>query len=461
MKMYTPSVSTMSKEDFEEAQNELRMQEEAGVLDVGQEDYDLDSAMDRLANGSVFGVVGSTSRVRSDSGKAVGSSGGKVPDVTVRLGAVGGGCCFSTACRLAGACVSSEVKRVKDLDEQQLLLLSSMKNYKVVLTVYGLVDVRNHVELVSGTATNAKTRLNPVRGDSFWVVCTTMAHFFNKSNEWADHCFFESRSPGMGGMFGGDARPEAFPVPESVVDEAAPYGSSNLSGGVVRNKRRVIGAKSRFAHSVVSSVPKSYRTTNAIMFNNAQELFQDSISREYAQEIIEQLFLEWGVPTDDSDASKYAEDLLWMFLIASTASNKADYGKEVDIPIKPRQVGDEWVSSVVANFEVFSRLLQSKYGVTRRQFARGTADDMKAFLRHEENQSLLPVLATRVGCDDLMAYLAFDGSTHCTGMTTREIAFTKTLEQRNLFEREDEGAAGASDRLMQGVSGGVRSIAPR
>lgn len=239
---------------------------------------------------------------------------------------------------------------------------------------------------------------------------------------------------------------------ESVVGDDIRPGSSNVSGGVVRRRKRGIGGLSKVR--LGGAVSKNYRTSTAVMFNNFEELIQDAISREFAQEIMEDVFDKWGVPLNVPESAKYAEDLLFTFLIAVTASNKADYDKQYDIPVK----GSDFVE---ADFLLFSKALESVYGTTRRQFARAVADDLRFFLKQPDNQFMLPQMATRVGCEPQMAYLAFDGSTHCTGMTSREIAFTKTLESRNLFERDDILASGASDRLMQGVSGGVRSVAPR
>lgn len=230
-------------------------------------------------------------------------------------------------------------------------------------------------------------------------------------------------------------------------------GGSNVNGGVARRKRRVIKGLAPSATGL--PVRKNYLTSTAVMFNNFEELVQDAISREYAQEIKEELFGIWGVPLEQPEAAKYAEDLLHLFLVAVTASNKADYNVSYEIPVK----GGTGI--VVADFSQLSRLLEYTHLVTRRQFARGLADELRGYLKQPENNQLMPALATRVGCEPLLAYLAFDGSTHCTGMTTREVAFTKTLESRNLFERDDVVAQGASDRLMQGMSGGVRAVAPR
>lgn len=257
-----------------------------------------------------------------------------------------------------------------------------------------------------------------------------------------------------GGVVGqGTQGPEQRRAAESVHGDDLLPGGSNVVGGVTRRQRRVIGARS--AARLGAYVNKGYRTSQAVLFNNVEEMFQDTVSRDFAQEIIEDLFSKWGVPVEQAESAKYAEDLLWAFLVTTTASNKADYNKQFEVPVRGGG------GAVVADFAVFSELLASVYGVTRRQFARGVADDVKAYILQEDNKFLLPLLATRVACDPQMAHLAFDGSTHCSGMTTREIAFTKTLESRNLFERDDVIAQGAGDRLMQGMSGGVRSVVPR
>jgi len=258
--------------------------------------------------------------------------------------------------------------------------------------------------------------------------------------------------PGVAGQ--GTQRSPARVGPESVVGEDVLPGGSNVSGGVTRRKRRAIRglAQTRLG----GPVPKNYATTAAVMFNNIEEMVQDTISREHAQDIVEELFDKWGIPTGQPETVKYAEDMLWTFLIAATASNKADYDRLYEVPVKNGAGG-----VVAASFSVLSRLLESVHGVTRRQFSRAVADDQRNFIRLDENQFMIPLLATRIGCDPQMAHLAFDGSTHCTGMTSREVAFTKTLESRNLFERDDVLAQGASDKLMQGQQRDVRSVVPR
>nr|DAZ92380.1 TPA_asm: P9 protein [Pecan associated jivivirus 1] len=380
------------------------------------------------------------------------------------VGSVSVGSCFSLACRAAGVNVPPHVRSVRDMDDRDMVAMAA-KPFKVAFVVYAADDSRNHVELVPANATNALVHVKPVTSTSHHhrvFVCTTVQQFFNKGNQWAGYVFyaqpegFGADLPFSGSQGGGSARPPR--APESIVEDHVRSGGSNVSGGVVRSRKRVIPARST---ALDGPVVKNYRTTNAVLFNNVGELFQDSISREYAQQIIEDLFETWGVPLDQPDAVKYAEDLLWSFLVSVTASNKADYNRVFDVPVKPIDRGSESVTEVEADFSKLSVLLASKYGLTRRQFARGVADDLRAFLKLEENQLILPQLATRIGCEPLLAYLAFDGSTHCSNMTSRETTFTKTLESRNLFERDDVVAQGASDRLMQGMSGGVRAVSSR
>jgi len=262
---------------------------------------------------------------------------------------------------------------------------------------------------------------------------------------------FSASTPHGAPKGGGHAVGGVVDRPMSVIGEEVTGGGSNVSAGVVRRKKRVIkGLRGVDYHY---NVEKNYRTSGAIMFNNADELFQDMVSRQYAQEIIEEFFDACSVDTTDAQVAKYAEDVLWLFLIATTASNKADYDRQVAVPTKN--------GSVELDFSVFSNILQSGHGVTRRNFSRGVANDMRKYLRQPENSHLLPTLATRVGCDPQFAHLAFDGSTHCSGMTSREVSFTKTLEARNLFEDDTVLASGASERLMQGLPAGPRSVVPR
>lgn len=253
----------------------------------------------------------------------------------------------------------------------------------------------------------------------------------------------------------GTRSPAAVPVPRSVHGDDVEAGVNN-TGGVVRPRRRVITGKRR--DHQVASVTRNYSVASGILFNNLEEVFQDSISPEYAQEILEDVFTKWGVPMDQPEAMKYCEDLVLAFIIAVTASDKANYNQVFDVPVKPVIVGGTQVTSMDADMAVLSAHLQRECSVTRRQFSRGLADRTRAYLLSPENAHLLDDVATKVGCDRQMAYLAFDGSTHCKGMNTKEVQFTKTLENRNLFEREDQLASGASDRLLNAMTNGARAV---
>jgi len=190
--------------------------------------------------------------------------------------------------------------------------------------------------------------------------------------------------------------------------------------------------------------PRSYAVASGVMFNNLSELTLDAISATYAQEILEVLFDTWGLPTDQPATMKYAEDLVFTFLIATTASDKADYNREFDIPTASGEL--------VVDFKVLSDLLSIKFELTRRQFVRGLADSLRAFARHEDNAELRAGMVDRAGCHAQFATLAFDGSTHCRGLGSTERAFVKTLEARNLFEQDGVLAADASNRLLTGFS---------
>lgn len=245
------------------------------------------------------------------------------------------------------------------------------------------------------------------------------------------------------------------PPPESVHGDDVSAGSQN-TGGVVRPRRRGI-AGVRQPNAQVT-VRRNYPVAAGVAFNNLSEVYQDSISPEYAQEIMEGVFTTWGVPFNQPEAMKFCEDLVFAFIIAVSASDKANYSVVFDVPVRPMTVDGVQVSTLDADFGVLSLALFRQYGITRRQFARGVADRVRKYLAEPENAHMLDDVATKVGCDRQMAYLAFDGSTHCKGMNSREVQFTKTLESRNLFERDDEIARGASDRLLSGLSSGIRAV---
>lgn len=251
-----------------------------------------------------------------------------------------------------------------------------------------------------------------------------------------------------GGGNGGRQGTAAEEDVRSVVEDDVDSGGGNVSGGVARRRKRVLrGLVAANAHAAVS---RNYLVAGGVQFNNIQELYQDMVSYDEAQEILERVFQTWGLPFDEPRTMKFAEDLVSGFIVAVSASDKADWSVAFDVPAAKGEIE--------ADFKKFSDILMREYGVTRRQLARGLANRTRAYLMAQGNQHMLADIATKVGCDTSMAPLAFDGSTHCSGMNPREIQFTKTLENRNLFEREDEIAVGASTRLMAGLSTGPRAV---
>jgi len=243
--------------------------------------------------------------------------------------------------------------------------------------------------------------------------------------------------------------------PESVVGDEVSAGGNN-TGGVVRPRRR--GIKGVTSHNAAIDPRRNYPVAAGVQFNNVRELYQDSVSSEHAQEILEDVFALWHVPLDQPKATKFCEDLVFAFIVAVSASDKANYNVVFDVPVEPTVVNGETVTTLDGDMGVLSSTLARKFGITRRQLARGLADRVRKYLAERENVHVLDDVAVKVGCDKQMAYLAFDGSTHCTGLTPREIQFTKTLESRNLFERDDEVVRGASERLMSGLSNGPRAV---
>lgn len=234
-----------------------------------------------------------------------------------------------------------------------------------------------------------------------------------------------------------------------------PSGGSN-TGGVVRPRRRgIAGTKTS---GVGGLTARNYHVATGVKFNNLSELYQDSISPDFAQEIIEDVLGKWHVPFDQPEALKFCEDLIFGFIVAVSASDKANYNQVFDIPVKPVSVGGEVVTTLDGDFGLLSSALIREFGITRRQFARGVADRIRKYLMEPDNVHLLDDVATKVGCDRAMATLAFDGSTHCKGLTVKEVQFTKTLENRNLFERDDEVARGASERLLGSMGVGPRAV---
>jgi hypothetical protein len=421
----------MTREEFEEERAELRAQVAAGELDIGLDDPQCDLDTRQCWN-----------------------------DLSGLRQAARSGVCFQTLCNAFGVKVNPEHNSVRALSDQQLLTLrQSSAPLKIYYEYYSESDKRNHVVAVDKVTNSARVVSKPVNGFSSeyeqkCVGVTSPEQFFNRSNMYCDIQFFADVDEPA--AFGADAATYQYqsrrPDRErSIVDDRSSAGQANVAGGVKRAKRRIVASKSKFSPS--GHVAKSYAASSGVMFNNLNEMFQDTISRDYAQEIIEQVFEHWGVPSDEPAALKYAEDLIWAFFIATTASNKADYDFAFVIPCDGGEID--------AEFSVLSKTLAEQFGVTRRQFARGVADDMRRYIKDPDNVHLRAKLADRAGCDPQMSDLAFDGSTHCSGLTSAQLTFTKLLESRNLFEDEAVLSQGSSGALMEGIHGRVKSKVQR
>lgn len=379
-----------------------------------------------------------------------------------------GGACFDNLCSYILPSYSLKCQTVSELTDSTRESLASSTRFKVAYKVFGKDNPRNHVIPVHANTIDNAVRLfpaSPVFGEESIIGVTSASKFFEKNGRFHGIRFYadDNANIDMSDVaFGGDSAArfqsrghpsgssghQTVPRPPgSVVDEEQRSGTANVNGGVTRSKRRVI--KARGGHDAVFNDYRSYGTVGTTMFNNIEEMYLNTISREYAQEIMEELFSAWGLPTGESSTMQYAEDLLWAFLVARTASDKADYNVEYDIPTKS--------GTVLADFSKFSVLLADKYGLTRRNFARGVANDLRSYINREENQFLKSRCAHRVGADPQYGSLCFDGSTGCTGVTPSEAMFVRLLESRNLYEKDDVLAQGASDRLMRGTHGGVRS----
>lgn len=437
---FTQQEEDEARECFEELARETRIGREAGVLDEGQDEYynlngyDSDAEMGWERLDTALSAQG-------------------LPQIVVPSSQT----CFATLCRASGATKVNGVRSVNELSEKDRKMLSGMENKRVEYTVYTRDNERNHVELAQdGARVYSRTNKPPhdtnVRRVAHGVM--SFPEFFSSTAIYADTMFYagvEDPMPFGGDRHGGMSDFRAPQAPQSVIDGQATGGASNTSGGVVRPARRVVKARGHYA--VDNAAVKSYGVTGVTMFNNVDELYLNSISREYAQEIVEDLFSVWELPTEEPSTMQYAEDLLWLFLIARTASNKADYRAEFEVPTS--------VGAKVVQMQDFSLLLSDKYGITRRNFSRAVANDLRAYLNRMENQFIKTKSASRVGADPQYGDLCFDGSTGCSGTTSSEASFAKLLEGRNLYERDDVIAEGASDRLMQGLHGGVRSVVPR
>jgi len=374
------------------------------------------------------------------------------------------GACFRRMCRQVGVAVrDAAVASPSLLPAEKLRELRNKTEGFIVLVVRSVCsvdDYRNHVQLVQTTGPPSYIDMghdDGTRGRLYrsympleeflkegTVAFVTKYYSGTGGEGFGDMIGGGTASLGPGGFGPGDGDRDRVNPPGSVRAESVGPGVSNISGGVVRRQRRRVAPKTN--HSFGGSlVDRNYAISHGVMFNNISEVVLDSVSPEYAQEVLEVLFDSWGLPTNLPDVMKYAEDLVFTFLIASTASDKADYNRSYEVPAG---VGGE----VVADFKVLSDLLIMKFGLTRRQLARGLADRLRDFARHEDNAELRAGMADRAGCQLQYADLAFDGSTHCKGMGPTEKAFTRTLEARNLFESDGVMAVDASNRLLTGFN---------
>lgn len=232
----------------------------------------------------------------------------------------------------------------------------------------------------------------------------------------------------------GDTPVRSFPGSGSMGRVAQGDGTGrgpNLGLARKSGRRRVVGGDTSI-RAVGEDVRKSYVVASGIAFNDVEELRGDAISRSYAQELLERLWEKWGLDTSVAEVMRKAEDLVHALFAMRTASPDADYS----------------VVALLGNKEVSLQDLAdllSDEEVTRRRFARAIADDIRAYIANPENGRLREMLTTELGVKSEYAHLAFDGSTHCSGMSANQIMFTKQLERMNLFDTQE-----ARDRLGTG-----------
>jgi len=212
-------------------------------------------------------------------------------------------------------------------------------------------------------------------------------------------------------------------------------GTASPNVGLVRKvgARRVLGG-AKSVRDVGSATVKSYVTSSSLQFNDVEELRSDAISRAFSQEILEKLWAKWGLDTSKPDVMRKAEDVIHALFAMRTASPDADYDVAVVL------------GGVEVNLLEFAQLLRD-HEVTRRRFSRAIADDIRAFIADPGNVRLRDILATELGVKPEYAILAFDGSTHCSGMSANQVSFTKQLEHMNLFDSRE-----VRDKLSTGRS---------
>jgi len=223
-------------------------------------------------------------------------------------------------------------------------------------------------------------------------------------------------------------------------------GSGNLGLARRSGNRRVVGSTKPLVTLGADGqrvYTRSYQVSDTLQFNQVDELQADAISRDFAQEIIEAVFAAWGIDTTKPAVTRKAEDVIFSFLAVRGASPYASYDLAVVVD------GKEVEMSTLSN------ILNAKE-VQRRRFTRAVADDLRKFIRHPDNGILRDRLQTKLAVFPQYVHLAFDGSTHCTGMNRNEVAFTKALESRKLFDDESVKGSLKGSSLLDGVFETVR-----
>lgn len=244
----------------------------------------------------------------------------------------------------------------------------------------------------------------------------------------------ESAGEGFGQLFGDKGSTAGPPgAPPGVSGVGQHLSAGNTGGGAAASpnlgfvrktgRRRVIGGAST-PRAPGGDVLKSYTVAQGLQFTDVEELRSDAISRNFAQEILERLWDMWGLDTKVAEVMKKAEDVVFALLAMRTASPDADY--DVVVLLGNKEVNLNDLSSLLASEEV-----------TRRRFARAVADDIRNYIAEPDNVRLRSMLVTELGVKEEYVTLAFDGSTHCSGMSTNQVMFTKSLEQRNLFDQPE------------------------
>jgi len=368
------------------------------------------------------------------------------------------GDCFSVLCNDLGLSTDVDWTSPSNAPKEVVDAARAMtRTYVVVRRRLGLLShPQNHVVLIGkGLSGSADTvgldkakGMVPLQTKVITVAqlfdCDTMEFYTNYFSNTGLEGVEELQ--GFGSLRGDQTQQRRPPPPaSSVADEAVGGGSSNISGGVVRRARRKLNPVPTPSYAG-TGVARNYNVVSAVLFNNMQEMTLDAISNDYAQEILEEVFQAWGLPFDNPTIMKYAEDLVFTFLIATTASDKADYNRSYDLPAAPGS------GELLADFKLLTDTIVIGHRLTRRQFIRGLADRLRKFVRADENAVLQASIADRAGCQYQYGDLCFDGSTHCAGLNPSERAFVRTLEARNLFESDAVLATGASDKLLTGFN---------